>query len=367
VGLKDAIATVLAEEGGSLHSKAITERVLSQGLWNSEGKTPDATVAARLYSDIKKNGSSSRFVQCGKNLFSLNPAAATGLAAAPTPALEAESGPTGSVSELPKATTVAPAAKRRLSFVDAAADVLQRYGKGTPMHYRAITDKLLAEDLVSTRGKTPEATLYAQIITENARAEKRGRPVRFVLHGKGMVSLAEWLEPGVQQEIAKHNAEAEEQMLQALRDLDPSDFEQLVGELLRAMGITDVEVTAYHGDKGIDVTGAYALADRLEVRIAVQAKRQQATVQRPVVQALNGSLRPHQQGLIIATSDFGKGAREEAARDDKPLIWLINGRELVKLLIANDIGSRRVAVQLVEPTGFELGSADGLVATEETE
>jgi restriction system protein len=52
----DAIATVLADEGGPLHSAVITERLLEQGLWKSEGKTPAATVAARLYTDIKKKG-----------------------------------------------------------------------------------------------------------------------------------------------------------------------------------------------------------------------------------------------------------------------------------------------------------------------
>ena len=41
------------------------------------------------------------------------------------------------------------------------------------MHYRDITDKVLEEELVKTSGRTPEATLYAQIIQENARAEKR--------------------------------------------------------------------------------------------------------------------------------------------------------------------------------------------------
>ncbi len=143
-------------------------------------------------------------------------------------------------------------------------------------------------------------------------------------------------------------------MLKQLRALDPSDLEQLVGERLRALGIRDVEVTQYHGDKGIDATGIYELAPGLVVSIAVQAKRQEANVQRPVVQALNGSLKPHQQGLIVTTCDFGKGARDEAARDDKPLIWLINGEQFVKLLIANDIGARRVPVELVEPTGFDL-------------
>jgi hypothetical protein len=31
----------------------------------------------------------------------------------------------------------------------------------------------------------------------------------------------------------------------------------------------------------------------------------------------------------------------------------------VKLLIANDLGARRIPVELVEPIGFELGDGDG--------
>ncbi|WCB92455.1 hypothetical protein DSM104299_01151 [Baekduia alba] len=334
--------------------------MLDQQLWESEGKTPDATVAARLYTDIKKKGAGSRFVQVAKGTFALNPDVEDQQAQL---AGEAEAVPSNEATPLSADMPVGAPLKKRLSFTDAAEDVLQRHGNGHPMHYRDITKVVLDEDLVKTSGKTPEATLYAQIITENARAEMRSKPVRFVRHGKGMVGLAAWLEPGVQQEIAKHNADAEEQMLEQLRELDPADFEQLAGELLRELGIREVEVTAYHGDKGIDATGVYELAEGLDVRIAVQAKRQQQNVQRPTVQALNGSLKPHQQGLIITTSDFGKGAREEAARDDKPLIWLINGKQLVKLLIANDIGARRVAVELVEPTGFELGDADRNAAT----
>lgn len=360
MSLKEAIASVLAAEGGPLHAKDITARALEQGLWETAGETPAATVSATLYSDIKGKGAASRFIQTGKNTFALNPEATN--EAVDVPAAVADMMP--AVAAVPEAIAVAEPApaednepKKRLSFVDAAADVLQRHGKAQPMHYRDITQHVLEEGLVKTSGKTPEATLYAQIITENSRAEKKGKPVRFIRHGKGMVSLAASLEPGVQQEIAKHNAESEEQMLQQLRELDPSEFEQLIGELLRALGITDVEVTAYHGDKGIDATGVYELARGLEVRIAVQAKRQQQNVGRPVVQSLNGSIKPHQQGLIITSSDFASSAKTEAARDDKPLVWLINGKQLVKLLIANDIGARRVAVELVEPTGFDLGDS----------
>lgn len=356
------IRAILEAVGEPLHTRDITKRVLEQGLWQTEGKTPEATVAARLYADIKKKGEQSAFVQTGKSTFALNPTVTEQMPVAPapdegaaTPTSEVVVEKTGGATATVSGGGSVEVFKKRLSFTDATEDVLRRHGNGQPMHYRDITKKVLEEDLVKTEGKTPEATLYAQIITENARAEKKGEQPRFVRHGKGLVGLAEWLEPGVQNEIAKHNAEAEAEMLKQLRALDPSNFEQLVGELLRALGIRDVEVTQSHGDKGIDATGIHELAPELLVRIAVQAKRQEANVQRPVVQALNGSLKPHQQGLIVTTSDFGKGARDEAARDDKPLIWLINGEQLVKLLIANDIGARRVPVELVEPTGFDLG------------
>jgi restriction endonuclease Mrr len=118
-------------------------------------------------------------------------------------------------------------------------------------------------------------------------------------------------------------------------------------------------VTACSGDKGIDATGSYELAPSLKVSIAVQAKRQSSNVGRPVVQGLSGSIKPNQQGLVITTAGFAANARAEAGRDDKPLIWLINGPQLVKLLIANDLGARRIPVELVEPIGFELGDGEG--------
>lgn len=74
------------------------------------------------------------------------------------------------------------------------------------------------------------------------------------------------------------------------------------------------------------------------------------------MQNLSGSLKPHHQGLIITTAAFAKNARDEAARQDKPLIWLIDGPRLVKLLVANDLGARRIPVELIEPIGFELNS-----------
>ena len=44
----DAVRRVLRKEGGPLHYKEITERILDQGLWRAEGLTPWNTVNAQL-------------------------------------------------------------------------------------------------------------------------------------------------------------------------------------------------------------------------------------------------------------------------------------------------------------------------------
>lgn len=91
--LKDAIAVALAEEGGPLHAKELTTRLLERGLWQTSGAIPVVTVSARLYEDIKKRGGASRFVQVGKNTFALNPNAPE-VVSAPQP-----SGPSAVVSD----------------------------------------------------------------------------------------------------------------------------------------------------------------------------------------------------------------------------------------------------------------------------
>ena len=71
MGVKAAVIDVLKEAGGPLHATAITERILSRGLWQTTGKTPVATVCACLYSDIKKRGNASAFVLTGPRTFGL--------------------------------------------------------------------------------------------------------------------------------------------------------------------------------------------------------------------------------------------------------------------------------------------------------
>lgn len=54
-----------------LQAEDIVEEIMVAGLWQSEGKTPDGTVSARFYFDIKNKGTSVTFVKVGPETFAL--------------------------------------------------------------------------------------------------------------------------------------------------------------------------------------------------------------------------------------------------------------------------------------------------------
>jgi restriction system protein len=47
------------------------------------------------------------------------------------------------------------------------------------------------------------------------------------------------------------------------------------------------------------------------------------------------------------TSDFSKGAKDEAERPDATAVGLMNGEQLVTPLVENEIGVRRTPLQLI--------------------
>jgi len=307
------------------------------GLWQSEGKTPDATVSARLYSDIKNNGDKSPFVKVGPQTFALRDSAEipTSAVSVPAPAEEA-----------PKPS----AANAGFSFTDCAQKVLEEFGGKKPMHYKEITEKALAKGWLVTGGKTPEATMYAQVITEIKRQQKRGERPRFVQHGRGYVGLSQWMGRGLAFQIEQHNHQVRKALRERLLAMKPGEFEELISQLLAEMGFEMVEVTKLSGDGGIDLRGTLVVGDVVRIKMAVQVKKWKLknNIQAPVVQQVRGSLGAHEQGLIITTSDFSPGAVKEAAQSDKTPIALMNGEQLVMLLMEHGIGVHRSTPDLFE-------------------
>ena len=190
----DAVETVLTEAGVALHYEEVTSRILKRGLWMTEGKTPSATINARLSMDIKTHGLTSRFQRVGKGIYSLR--------AQVTPASASTPAPAAPHSNTPEKPPTPPL--KTLSFTDAAERVLEHTSKKSPLHYRDITKAALEQRLISTAGLTPEATLYAQVLTEIKRQQQRGETPRFVKHGKGMVGLSRWMPSGLDIQIEQH-------------------------------------------------------------------------------------------------------------------------------------------------------------------
>lgn len=337
----DAVERALAEAGAPLPYRDITRRVLDADLWQTNGLTPEATINAQLSMDIVNRGTASRFQRTAKGVFALR-----------VWGLPEYSGTLHHNGSAHRPGTVEPGAEPSpadtLSFVNAAEQVLELVGGGKPMHYRDITQKALELGLLETAGKTPEATLYAAVLNEISRQSRRGETPRFVKQGKGVIGLARRQTRGLAFEIDQHNAEVRRQLLERLKAMPPNEFEALIGKLLAAIGFEEIEVTSYAGDGGIDVRGTLVVGDVIRTRMAVQVKRWQQNIQTPIVQQVRGALGTHEQGLIITTSDFSSGAQTEAERPNAVPVGLMNGEQLVALLIEYDIGVHRTTHDLIE-------------------
>lgn len=322
-----------------MHSKELAAALIQRGMWSSQGKTPDATVGARIYEDIKKHGNQSRFIKAAEGLFALNPKVKVEL---PNPRKNA-----GTVIKRKQPEKSAGS----YSFSDCAEKVLLHFSGNAPMHYRDITNKALELGWLKTEGLTPEASMYAQVLTEIQRREKQGKIPRFEKLGNGMVGLTIWKSTGLERHIDSFNDKQRKALMERMMQLDPQDFEELITTLLSKMGFSEVSRTPYGGDGGVDVRGIMTVHDAIHIKLAVQAKRWKANVQSPVVQQLRGSLGTDERGLIVTTSNFSKGARDEATRSSSHTpIDLIDGDQLVSLLVEYNLGVRKNRYQLLELT-----------------
>jgi len=67
----DAAAQVLAEAGEPLDAKTMVERMLAKGLWQTNGKTPAATIYAAILRECQTKGDKARFRKVGRGQFAL--------------------------------------------------------------------------------------------------------------------------------------------------------------------------------------------------------------------------------------------------------------------------------------------------------
>lgn len=124
-------------------------------------------------------------------------------------------------------------------------------------------------------------------------------------------------------------------VLEQVLQLDAKEFEILVGHLLTALGFEGSEVVGKTGDGGVDATGELNASNLAKVKVFVQAKRYKLGVKvaASTVKQLRQAIPFGGQGTFITTADFQKQALDVALEAGFPRIGLINGSQLVDLLV----------------------------------
>ncbi len=149
-------------------------------------------------------------------------------------------------------------------------------------------------------------------------------------------------------------------ILENLLNSDPYRFEQIVIDVLVAMGYGGsreeaAKVTQKSNDGGID---GIINEDRLGLDVIyVQAKRYKNNVGRVDVQNFVGALAGKQahKGILITTSDFNKNATEYAQTVPQKII-LIDGYRLADLMIEHNVGvstEQTIAIKRLDTDYFE--------------
>ncbi|MBK8987350.1 MAG: restriction endonuclease [Chloroflexi bacterium] len=114
--------------------------------------------------------------------------------------------------------------------------------------------------------------------------------------------------------------------------------------------------------------GVLQVSGITRLNVAVQVKRWKHNVGKPIVQQIKGALKTHEHGIIITTSGFSAGAIKEATLAGTTPISLVNGEQLIRLLIEHRIGINETSLKVwsidEEWWGEMLGTQEPVVEKE---
>jgi restriction system protein len=199
---------ILKEEKKPLTSAEITEKAIARNLIYTKGRTPSATMGANLYLDIIKRGENSLFTKVERGKFGLR--------------------------EWVQLSETRFPHFRRNSFKDAAYKVLKF--KNTPLKIQDITAIAIEKGLLKSSGRTPEASMGAQLYMDLKKLKNKSA---FVQLGKNRFGLREWGIDVIKEEIGKEEKLKKLQPTDRKRSIvgDPINFEGLIYGPLNENGV----------------------------------------------------------------------------------------------------------------------------------
>jgi restriction system protein len=137
----------------------------------------------------------------------------------------------------------------------------------------------------------------------------------------------------------KHTETFKQQILNQLKQIDPSSFEVFAKELLEVYGFKKMIVTSKSRDGGIDGYGQLKVGIT-HLNVAVQCKRwKNNSVSRIEIDKFRGAIQgEYEQGIIFTTSKFTKEALGATRKPGAVPIILIDGNSLIDIMIEKRFG-----------------------------
>ena len=236
---------------------------------------------------------------------------------------------------------------KKLSYLDVAYKILKK-SELSALHYKEISQRAYNLELIGSNDLIIAGNISSAINSNIRKSKIEGKNSKFISYGKGKYGLLENEPKGIFADIRNKNNQVKLHLLEALLSMPPFEFEELIAEVLRNLGFENISVTRKTGDGGIDVIGELVVAGCIKNNVCVQVKRLRNNVQRSSISELRGSLRPHETGLFITTSDYSKPSILEANDPYKAPISLINGRELVDIMCEFGMGVTSEKVMILD-------------------
>ena len=238
------------------------------------------------------------------------------------------------------------------TVIQAAEIALRQIGKPSSAH--ELTDYILQHKLWETSATNPNNVVHSRIC---ANLQKQGERSPFIQLKKSVFDLRErhevrqLLDSQLEQIFDGNNLQENKSM-----DTNVPEAEEQPKHVEENSYYNVSEVKKILRDRLIDVNGELVIDGVIRVKMVVQVKRYKIgnNVQAPVVQQLRGNLNTVllERGLLVTTSDFTKGAYQDAAAYGKPNIDLMNGEKLVDLLLKYEIGVKSQKVYTIDESMF---------------
>lgn len=175
-------------------------------------------------------------------------------------------------------------------------------------------------------------------------------------------------EERIEEAVAVIQADLRDKLLQRLREVEPAFFEQIVLDVLVAMGYgSDAEASQLRGRAGDGGIDGVIREDRLGLDIIyVQAKRYADgnNVGAERIREFSGALDMHgaRKGVFLTTSRFTAEAQRIADQLQSKRIVLVDGERLAALMIQHGVGVRQkrtpIILQEIDLNYFEPDEAE---------